>query len=114
MFYFLEKLISCAYMFFFMGRPKRISEPVKLNLLIDRESKMSAIALATKRKMSVGRLFEALLFKEQSEISNDDCLACENNMIESNPEAVEELPCLGNIIPSESLAAVAQSETSKS
>ena len=96
---------------FFMGRPKRILEPVKLNLLIDRESKIGAIALAAKRKMSVGRLFEVLLFKEQAEISNDDCVACENNIIECNPQAIEELPFLGNIIPSESLAAEPESET---
>ena len=97
-----------------MGRPKRISEPVKLNLLIDRESKIGAIALASKRKMSVGRLFEALLLKEQAEIAKDDCSVYENNCIDCNADPVVERPCLGNIIPSESLTAKSCSETSKS
>jgi len=97
-----------------MGRPKRISEPVKLNLLIDRESKIGAIALASKRKMSVGRLFEALLLKEQAEIAKYDCLTHENNCMDCNAEIVEEQPCLSKIIPSESFTEKSRSETSES
>ena len=97
-----------------MGRPKRISEPVKLNLLIDREAKIGAIALAAKRKMSVGRLLEALLSKEQAELEKQECLPCENNVVDCNSESVEELPCLGNIVPSEPLSEEPRSETSES
>jgi hypothetical protein len=110
----LKNIFNTPKIVFFMGRPKRISEPVKLNLLIDRESKIGAIALAAKRKMSVGRLFEALLLKERAEIRKNDCVESDNNTIECNTEVVEELPCLGNIIPIDPLSAEPQSESSKS
>jgi hypothetical protein len=41
-----------------MPRPKRIKEPAKINLLIEKEIKLKAIELATRRRTSVGRLFE--------------------------------------------------------
>lgn len=47
-----------------MGRPRKLSEPVKINLILEKETKASAIAVALERKISVSRLFEALLFKE--------------------------------------------------
>ncbi len=47
-----------------MGRPRKLAEPVKINLILEKETKSSAIAIALARKMSVSRLFEALLFKE--------------------------------------------------
>jgi hypothetical protein len=47
-----------------MGRPRKLTEPVKINLILEKETKASAIAVALERKISVSRLFEALLFKE--------------------------------------------------
>ena len=41
-----------------MPRPKRIKEPAKINLLIEKEIKLKAIELAARRRTSVGRLFE--------------------------------------------------------
>jgi hypothetical protein len=49
-----------------MARPRKLQTPVKLNLLIDQNSKDSAILIAAERKISVSRLFEALLYKEIS------------------------------------------------
>lgn len=49
-----------------MARPRKLQTPVKLNLLIDQESKDSAFMIAAERKISVSRLFEALLYKEIS------------------------------------------------
>ena len=48
-----------------MPRPRRLNEPVKLNLLIDRASKDKARQLAEERGISVSRLFEALLANVQ-------------------------------------------------
>lgn len=47
-----------------MARPRRLKEPVKLNLMIDKESKIKAMEIAAKRRMSVGRLFESWLMQE--------------------------------------------------
>lgn len=99
------------YFAFLMGRPRRIPQPVKLNLLIDRESKMGAISLAAKRKMSVGRLFEALLSKEQAELAKIECLPCEKNIIDCNTGVVEAPPCLDNIVTPESPLEGQQPET---
>lgn len=44
-----------------MSRPKRIKQPVKLNLLIEQKTKRRAFKIACDRKISVGRLFEILL-----------------------------------------------------
>lgn len=41
-----------------MARPKRLKEPVKINLMIDKDIKIKALELAAKRGISVGRLFE--------------------------------------------------------
>ena len=41
-----------------MPRPKRIKEPAKINLLIERDIKLKAVELAAQRRISVGRLFE--------------------------------------------------------
>ena len=50
-----------------MGRPRKLSQPVKINLILDKETKDSAILIALERKISVSRLFESLLFKELAE-----------------------------------------------
>ena len=50
-----------------MGRPRKFAQPVKINLILEKETKASAIAVAMERKISVSRLFEALLFKELAE-----------------------------------------------
>lgn len=47
-----------------MPRPKRIKEPAKINLLIEKDIKLKAIELAAKRRVSVGRLFENCLLQE--------------------------------------------------
>ena len=47
-----------------MPRPKRIKQPAKINLLIEKDFKVKAIELANKRRTSVGRLFEAWLLKD--------------------------------------------------
>lgn len=47
-----------------MPRPKRLNEPVKLNLLIDRSSKDNARKLAAQRGISIGRLFESLVAEQ--------------------------------------------------
>lgn len=49
-----------------MARPRKLQTPVKLNLLIDQESKDTAFLIAAQRKISVSRLFEAMLYKEIS------------------------------------------------
>lgn len=48
-----------------MARPKRLKSPTRLNLLVDRGSKKDAFALATERKVSIGRLFELLVAAEK-------------------------------------------------
>jgi len=50
-----------------MGRPRKLSQPVKINLILEKETKDSAILVALERKISVSRLFESLLFKELAE-----------------------------------------------
>ncbi|PAW80780.1 MAG: hypothetical protein B9S31_03765, partial [Spartobacteria bacterium Tous-C9RFEB] len=50
-----------------MGRPRKLSQPVKINLILEKETKDSAILIALERKISVSRLFESLLFKELAE-----------------------------------------------
>ena len=47
-----------------MPRPKRIKEPAKINLLIEKDIKLKAIELAAKRRVSVGRLFENWLIQD--------------------------------------------------
>ena len=48
-----------------MARPKRLKSPTRMNLLVDRGSKKDAFALATERKVSIGRLFELLVAAEK-------------------------------------------------
>ncbi len=50
-----------------MPRPKRIKEPAKINLLIEKDIKLKAIELAAKRRISVGQLFENWLIKDLNE-----------------------------------------------
>jgi hypothetical protein len=47
-----------------MPRPKRIKEPAKINLLIERDIKLKAVELAAQRRISVGRLFENWLIQD--------------------------------------------------
>lgn len=47
-----------------MPRPKRIKEPVKINLLIEKDIKLKAVELAAKRRISVGQLFENWLLQD--------------------------------------------------
>jgi hypothetical protein len=47
-----------------MPRPRRIQEPAKINLLIEKDIKLKAIELATKRRTSVGRLFEKWVMED--------------------------------------------------
>jgi hypothetical protein len=48
-----------------MARPKRLKSPVRLDLLIENKSKRDAFVMATKRAMSVSRLFEHLIAAEK-------------------------------------------------
>ena len=56
-----DSLCSCIK---HMPRPKRIKEPAKINLLIEKDIKLKAIELASKRRTSVGRLFETWLLQD--------------------------------------------------
>ena len=47
-----------------MARPRRIQEPVKLNLLIEKNHKDLAMELAAHRRMSVSRLFVSWLLRD--------------------------------------------------
>jgi len=47
-----------------MARPKRLKEPVKINLMIDRSIKNQAAAIARQQGISVGRLFENWVLRE--------------------------------------------------
>ena len=47
-----------------MPRPRRLNDPVKLNLLIDRTSKDIARKIASDRGISISRLFETLVAEE--------------------------------------------------
>lgn len=62
-----------------MGRPRKFAEPVKINLILEKETKASAIAVALERKISVSRLFEALLFKELAESLTTQATLAPNN-----------------------------------
>ena len=66
-----------------MGRPRKLAEPVKINLILEKETKASAIAVALERKISVSRLFEALLFKELAANVTSKPTSSENK---KNPE----------------------------
>ena len=48
-----------------MARPKRMKSPARLDVVIERKSKRDAFALAMKREVSVGRLFEQLIEAEK-------------------------------------------------
>jgi hypothetical protein len=48
-----------------MARPKRMKSPARLDVVIERKSKRDAFALAMKREVSVGRLFEQLVEAEK-------------------------------------------------
>lgn len=64
-----------------MPRPKRLNDPVKLNLLIDRTSKDIARKLAVERGMSISRLFESL-------VANKTAASEESEVLEQNsPES---------------------------
>ena len=68
-----------------MGRPRKFAEPVKINLILEKETKASAIAVAVERKISVSRLFEALLFKELAEnLTNQTTLEPNNKTPETS------------------------------
>ena len=54
-----------------MSRPKRIKEPVKINLLIEKDIKLKAIELAAKRRLSVGRLFENWVLQDLNGSQSD-------------------------------------------
>ena len=41
-----------------MARPRRLKQPVKINLMIDKHIKNHATKMARKQGISVGRLFE--------------------------------------------------------
>ena len=47
-----------------MARPRRIQEPVKLNLLIEKSHKNLALQLAAERQTSVSRLFVSWLLRD--------------------------------------------------
>lgn len=55
---------SCKYKVNHMPRPRRLNDPVKLNLLIDRTSKDIARKIASDRGISISRLFEAMVAEE--------------------------------------------------
>lgn len=61
-----------------MPRPKRLKEPVKINLLIEKDSKQKAINLALKRRTSVGRLFETWLQQDLNGPQPDEDCPPEN------------------------------------
>jgi hypothetical protein len=44
-----------------MARPKTLSTPTRLNLLVEAETKKKASKLAFKRRISIGRLFEQMI-----------------------------------------------------
>ena len=76
-----------------MGRPRKLNQPVKINLSLEKETKASAISVALERKISVSRLFEALLFKELAENVTENSSSDEN---EKTPKA--SLICGGNAL----------------
>ena len=49
-----------------MARPNKLTDPKRLNLLLNGKSKRKAIKLAFDRKISVGRLLEELVEAELS------------------------------------------------
>jgi hypothetical protein len=57
-----------------MPRPKRLNDPVKLNLLIDRVSKDNARKIAVERGISISRLFEAMVAELNPPIAGDSTL----------------------------------------
>ena len=67
-----------------MGRPRKLSQPVKINLILEKETKDSAILIALERKISVSRLFESLLFKELAEKLTAKSISAHNK---KTPEA---------------------------
>lgn len=67
-----------------MGRPRKLSHPVKINLILEKETKESAILIALERKLSVSRLFESLLFKELAEKLTEKSISSTNK---KTPEA---------------------------
>lgn len=57
-----------------MPRPKRLNDPVKLNLLIDRASKDNARKIAAERGISISRLFESMLAEQNAEVPTESVL----------------------------------------
>jgi hypothetical protein len=55
-----------------MSRPRRPGTLVKLNLLVEQKSKRRAFALAVKTGLSVGRLFEKLLARENERVEQSN------------------------------------------
>jgi hypothetical protein len=51
-----------------MGRPKTRKAPARLDLIIERKTKRDSFALAMKRGVSVGKLFELLVAAEKERI----------------------------------------------
>jgi len=47
-----------------IGRPKRFSDPARIHLLVEKEIKQRATALAFANGITLGQLFETLLEKE--------------------------------------------------
>lgn len=64
-----------------MGRPRKLSHPVKINLILEKETKESAILIALERKLSVSRLFESLLFKELAEKLTEKSISSTNKKL---------------------------------
>jgi hypothetical protein len=48
----------------YMARPRRLKDPVKINLMIDRYIKNQAAEMAYQQGISVGRLFENWVLRE--------------------------------------------------
>ena len=48
-----------------MSRPKRMKDPARLDLVIERKIKRDAFSLATKNRISISRLFELLVDAEK-------------------------------------------------
>lgn len=51
-----------------MARPKLLKEPARLEVLVELTSKRRAFRMATKQRISIGRLFENLLAAEETRI----------------------------------------------
>jgi len=64
-----------------MARPRRIQEPVKLNLLLEKTHKALALKLAAERRTSVSRLFVSWLLQDL-----DGQRLAEDLQVDNNPD----------------------------